>query len=361
MKLFYPLIFICVLCLATAACNSGTTEKQAATEQKKSIEIVFIPKVTGNAFFESANDGVQVYAAKYGFTVNYQGSPIADVSKQLAIIDEAVANKADAICISALDAQALDESLKKARAAGIQVVTWDADVSPDARTVMVSQGTPLQLGKMLVEMGAKSLQQRGLDPNKGVIEYAWHYSQASVADQNSWHNAGEQYIRDAYPKWVNVAPNNYYSQQNPEMALAVGKMVLQEHPSIDLIICNDSTSLPGQAEALKQAGLTAKDVTVTGFASPKSMREYCKAGIVERWGLWDCQVQASLANYLAYYLASGNSIRVGDRVNVPEIGLVEVMPNSVLGIRSSDDGSSGVVLLPQRSEFTAANVDKFNF
>jgi AI-2 transport system substrate-binding protein len=97
-----------------------------------------------------------------------------------------------------LDATALDGVMKKAMAAGIKVTTWDSDVSGNARQIMVSQGTPGQLGRMLVEMGAKSLNSRGRNPS-GSIKYLWHYSQSTVADQNSWQASGERYIRDTYP------------------------------------------------------------------------------------------------------------------------------------------------------------------
>lgn len=266
-----------------------------------------------------------------------------------------------AICISSLDAVALDDVLKQAMAAGIEVVTWDSDVSGDARTVMVSQGTPEQLGQMLVEMGAKSLAERGKNPTGDVIRYVWHYSQASVTDQNSWRAAGEEYIRETYPNWRNVAADNYYSEQNAEKAVAVGETILTGHADIDLIICNDSTALPGQAQAAQNLGLSARDVTITGFASPNAMRDYCRAGIVTRWGLWDCQIQGALSCYLAYYLAAGNELQVGDRINIPDIGIVEVMPNTVLDPGAYTAGDSGVVLLPNRTEFTADNMDDYNF
>jgi AI-2 transport system substrate-binding protein len=108
-------------------------------------------------------------------------------------------------------------------------------------------------------------------------------------------------------------------------------------------------------------GLTAQDVTITGFASPNSMREYCKAGIVSRWGLWDCQIQGALGCYAAYYLASGHSVKVGDKIDVPDIGTLEVMPNTVLDARAHTSPNSGVILLPNRAEFTIENVDKYNF
>jgi AI-2 transport system substrate-binding protein len=324
------------------------------------IAVVFVPKLTGNLFFESANNGAQAYASKIGFTVRYEGSPEAVIEDQIAVINNAIEEKADAICVSALDAFALDGVLKEAMAAGIAVVTWDSDVSGDARRLMVSQGTPEQLGKMLVEMGAKSLNSRGRDPGSSIT-YLWHYSQVAVADQNSWQAAGEKYIRVTYPSWINLAPENYYSGQDPEKALAVGETILKTYPGIDLIICNDSTSLPGQAQAARNLGLTAKDLTITGFASPNAMREYCKAGILERWGLWDCQIQGALGCYFAWYLATGRDLRVGDRVNVPDIGIIEVMPNTVLDPHAYTAADSGVLLLPDRLEFTIDNVDNYDF
>jgi len=156
--------------------------------------VAFIPKVTGNSFFEAANAGAQKYAEKWGITVKYMGSATASVTDQLEVIQQAIDAGVDAIAISSVDAKALDEKLKEAQEQGIVVVTWDSDVSSDARSLMVSQGTASQLGPMLVEMGVESLKERGVDVN-GPVKYVWHYSQAAVADQNSWYVAGEAYIK----------------------------------------------------------------------------------------------------------------------------------------------------------------------
>jgi AI-2 transport system substrate-binding protein len=325
------------------------------------MTVVFVPKITGNAFFEAANRGAQEYAARNGFSVVYMGSPNARVEEQRAVIARAVETRPDAISVSSLDATALDQVMKEARAKGIAVTTWDSDVSGDARSVMVSQGMPSQLGRMLVEMSAKGLEKRGKNPSSDPIRYAWHYSRPEVTDQSSWRAFGEEYIRSAFPNWVNVRPVNYYSGQDPDRALAVGLEILESHPDIDLVICNDSTSLPGQAEALKTLGKGASDVTVTGFASPNAMRDYAKAGVIDRWGLWDVQLQGALACYISFYLASGNSLAVGQMVDVPEIGLIEVMPNTVLDPHAFTAPNSGVVLLPRRTEFTAENVDDYDF
>lgn len=366
-KLLSTLLVTALVATSIVGCgnnvNTGTqgTTAPSGNDATNEKTVVFIPKLTGNAFFESANVGAQEHASKVGYKVKFDGSPEASVANQVTIINNAVQQGADAICISSVDATGLDAALKEASKAGLKVVTWDSDVSADARTVMVSQGTPEQLGQMLVDMGVDSLKERGLDPEKEAIEYVWHYSQATVADQNSWQVAGEAYIKEKYPNWVNVAPSNYYSEQDAEKAISVGESILTAHKDIDLVICNDSTALPGQLQAAQNLGLNKDNVTITGFASPNSIKDYCKAGLITRWGLWDCKIQGALGTYLAYYLADGNEIKVGDKIDVPEIGTVEVMPNTVLDPNAYTAENSGVVLLPERAVFTIDNVDNYDF
>lgn len=361
------LVLVGAMMLTTfIGCGSSktpTTETTTTKDTKKgNITVTFIPKLTGNAFFESANKGAQDYSKKWGFKVDYQGDANASPSAQVSVINKAVQQGTDAICLSSVDAAGVKEALKAAADAGVTVTTWDSDVDPSVRKLMVSQGTPEQLGQMLVQMGYDSLKERGKDPEKDAIKYCWHYSNATVTDQNSWQVEGEKYIKSKYPSWKNVAPDNYFSNQDAEQAISVGESILSAHPDIDLIICNDSTSLPGQAQAAQNKGLNAKNVTITGFASPNSMKQYCKDGILTRWGLWDCGIQGAMGCYVAYYIASGHAVKVGDKIDIPDIGKVEVMPNTVLDPKANaSDTSSGVILIPERTVFTKDNMDKYNF
>lgn len=342
--------------------EEAATEAPAAGADVSGLTVAFIPKLTGNAFFESANNGAQEYSKEWGFTVDYQGSANAAVADQVNVINNAVASGVDAICVSSVDATGLDSALTEAKDAGVTVVTWDSDVSDTARTLMVSQGTPDLLGKMLVDMGADSLTNRGKDVKADTIKYCWHYSQATVADQNSWQVAGEAYIKENFPNWENVAPDNYYSEQDAEKAVSIGASILEAHSDIDLIVCNDSTALPGQCKAAQNKGLTKDDVTITGFASPMSIKDYCAAGVIEQWGLWDCGVQGAMGCYLAAYLAAGNEVHVGDKIDIPSIGEVEVMPNDCLVEGASTaEVNNGVVLLPERTVFNADNMNDYNF
>lgn len=331
----------------------------------KSVEgmtVTFIPKVTGNAFFEVANNGAQEYAKDWGITVDYQGSANAAVADQVQVINTAVASGTDAICISTVDAAGVSDALKSASEAGVVVTTWDSDANPADRTLMVSQGTPEVLGQMLVDMAVAGLEARGVDPKADEVTYCWHYSQATVTDQNSWQVAGEAIIAEEYPNWTNVAPDNYYSNQDAEQAITVGEAVLSAHPDIDLIICNDSTALPGQLQAAENQGYTKDTITITGFATPNSIKEYCSNGTLYNWGLWDCAVQGGMGCYLAAYLAAGNTVKVGDVIDIPGIGECEVMANdSISEGAETAETNNGVVLLPERVVFTAENMDQYDF
>ena len=346
-----------VLCMALTLCSAAVAEGKSAVD---GMTVAFIPKVSGNSFFEAANDGAQKYAAEWGLTVDYIGAPEASVTTQLELIQQAIDKGVDAICISSVDATALDEKLQEAQEAGIYVSTWDSDVSPDSRALMVSQGTASILGPMLVDMAVESLTERGVDVN-GEVTYVWHFSNPSVADQNSLYVAGEEYIKENYPNWK-VVHDPYYSNQDPAQSVSVGESILEAYPDIDLIICNDSTALPGQCGAAQNKGLTAKDITITGFCTPSGMTTYLENGICTRWGLWDCGVQGALGCYLAAYISAGNTVKVGDEIEVPGIGTVTVLANSdLVEGQETAETNNGVVLLPERLVFTAENVANYNF
>ena len=326
------------------------------------LTVAFIPKLTGNAFFDVANEGAQAKAKEWGFTVDYLGDPTAGTSEQVAVINQAVAQGVDALCISTVDAAGVSDALKEATAAGITVATWDSDAIPADRTLMVSQGTPEILGQMLVDMGVAGLADRGKDAATEPIKYAWHYSQATVTDQNSWQVAAEAIIKETYPNWENVQPDNYYSEQDAEKAITVGEAVLDAHPDIDLIICNDSTALPGQLQAAENKGLNKDNITITGFATPSAVKGYCENGTLYNWGLWDCALQGALGCYVAAYVAAGNEVHVGDTISVPGIGDVKVEPNDCIAPgETTGDVNNGVVLLPERAVFTAENMNDYAF
>ncbi|MBF8983873.1 autoinducer 2 ABC transporter substrate-binding protein LsrB [Lutibacter sp. B2] len=318
------------------------------------VSVVFIPKLTGNMFFESANVGAQKMAQKVGFECKYDGTTNATVADQVQVINSAVNQGYSAVAVSSNSPDGLNEALKSAADSGLKVVTWDSDVNPEYRSIMVSQGTPDQLGKMLVDMVAEQVD----DAKNAEIDFAFFYSSPTVTDQNSWVEAAKKYIAADFPKWNLVTTE--YGDSDAQKSIQVGESILNTYKEVDAIICPDSTALPGMAQAAKNLGKNADDVIITGFATPSSMRGFVKDGTLKQFGLWDCGVQGSMGAYIAYWLAAGNEVVVGEKIDIPTIGEVEIMPNSVLGHEYVSD-DSGIVLMPERTVFNINNIDDFDF
>ncbi|MFB4167385.1 autoinducer 2 ABC transporter substrate-binding protein LsrB [Virgibacillus sp. JSM 102003] len=347
------LLFVVVLMASLlAACNNEANGNSSGSSDDET-EVVFIPKMTGNAFFESGNDGAQAMAEEEGFNVKYDGAPEGTVANQVQIINSAVSSGADAIAISSVSSDGLNDALQKAIDAGIEVVTWDADVNPKYRSVYINQGTPEILGKMLVDMAAEQME----DPT-AEQKVAWFYSSPTVPDQNAWVEYANTYIEEEFPNWEIVTTQ--YGEANEQKSLQVGESILNSYPDIDAIICPDSTALPAMAQAAANNGLNAEDVIITGFASPNSMRQYIENGTIKNHGLWDVTEQGALAVYIANYLAQGNELKVGDTVDVPTIGEVTVEPNTVQGYDYEAE-DSGIIVLPERIVFTKENTNDYDF
>ena len=66
------------------------------------------------------------------------------------------------------------------------------------------------------------------------------------------------------------------------------------------------------AKNLEKAG----KVIITGFATPSSMRGFVKDDTVKAFGLWDCKLQGAIGAYIAYWLADGNTFKVGDFIGL---------------------------------------------
>lgn len=353
-RLTLSLLGLLMLCFVLVACSSD--EEGAAENNGKDaedIEVVFIPKMTGNAFFESGNNGAQKMAEAEGFTVKYDGAPEGTVANQVQIINSAVSSGADAIAISSVSADGLNQALQKALDAGIKVVTWDSDVDPEYRSFYINQGTPEILGAMLVDMAAEQMD----DPD-GENQVAWFYSSPTVPDQNSWVDYAETYIKDKYPKWEIVTKQ--FGEGNEQKSLQIGESIIDSYPDLDAVIAPDSTALPAMAQAAENKGLTAEDLIITGFASPNSMRGFIENGTIVNHGLWDVQDQGALAVYIAYYLAQGNTLNVGDTLDVPTIGEITVEPNTIQGYDYEAD-DSGIIVLPERIVFTKENTADYDF
>ena len=93
------------------------------------MRIALVVKGLGIGFFEAAAEGGEEAANEIGgIEVIYTGPATTTAEAQIEVINSLIAQKVDAIAISANDRDALVPIGKKAMQRGITVISWDSGV-----------------------------------------------------------------------------------------------------------------------------------------------------------------------------------------------------------------------------------------
>jgi simple sugar transport system substrate-binding protein len=146
--------------LANTACgktsedegNEGGAGNFPATPKYR---FVFVNHVTTNPFFTPTQYGAEDASALLGTTFQWTGSKTADVSEMVNAMNTAISGKADGIAVAIVDPKAFNGPTEKALAAGIPVVSYNADDPSNERLAYIGQDLYLsgvEMGKRIVEL-----------------------------------------------------------------------------------------------------------------------------------------------------------------------------------------------------------------
>jgi ABC-type sugar transport system substrate-binding protein len=299
MKRLLALSLAAGLILTGCGKNAGSASASAPAAGGKKLTIAMLPKSKGNAYFLSAAKGAQKAADALGDTLLFDGPTQTDPAMQNQIVENWINSGVDVIAVAAENKDALSTALRKAQAKGIKVVSFDADVLPDARTFFVNQATPEGIGYALMDEAARLCNSEG--------EFAIITASLTAANQNEWKKHIDERLK-TYPKMtlVDFRP----SDDDKAKAQAEATTLMSAHPNLKLIMAICSPGVPGAAEAVKQAGKTGQ-VKVIGLGLPNENKVYVHGGVTDSVILWNTEELGYLAIAAADALAKG-TLKPGD-------------------------------------------------
>ncbi len=253
-----------------------------------------MPKSKGNAYFIACKKGAEEAAKELGVKMLWDGPTESDPAKQNEIVETWITRGVDVIAAAVENREGLSTALRKARAKGIKVVTWDSDADPDARDFLVNQATPEGIGTTLMDEAAKVLGDKG--------EYAIITASLTAENMNEWQKNIAARNAEKYPelKMVALRPCNDITDK----AFAEATAILNANPNVKLLMAICSPAVPGAAEAVKQSGRT--DVKVIGLGLPSENKNYVHDGVTLAVILWNTADLGYTTVHAAVAVAKGD-------------------------------------------------------
>ncbi|GAB4520403.1 MAG: rhamnose ABC transporter substrate-binding protein [Anaerolineae bacterium] len=344
-KLLFVLV---VVSLLAAACMPPATPvppaaAPAPAEEEKAggYRIGLVVKNLGNPFFEAVNRGAQEAAKELGDEVIFQGPATPTAEGQIEIIDALIAQRVDAIAVTANDPEALVPVGKKAMNAGIKMVTFDSAVAPEGRQLFVNQADMEQIGRIQVQMLAEMINYEG--------EIAILSAASTMTNQNTWIEWMKKELEDPkYSKMKLVAI--VYGDDLREKSYNEAQGLFKSYPNLKGIISPTTVGIAATARALQDAGLCGK-IALTGLGLPSEMAEYIKNGCCQEMALWNPIDLGYLTVYATHALLDGKITgKPGETFQAGRLG----------EYTTQDEGNGGVmVLLGPPFRFNAENIDEW--
>ena len=305
------------LSMIVAALALGLALGPVQAEPAKKLTIATVVKIAGIAWFDRMREGVVKFGKDTGHETFLLGPAKADAAEQVKIIEGLIAQKVDAICVVPFSPEALEPVLKKARDAGIVVISHEAtnqqNVDYDIEAFVNED-----YGAHMMDNLAKLMNNEG--------EYTNFVGSLTSKSHNQWMDGAEAQQKAKYPKMKLVSPRNEdYDDQNK--AYQKSKELLTTYPNLKGILGSASTTAPGAGLAVEEAKLQAK-VSVVGTSLVSSAGQYLKSGGTKTIFFWDPADAGYVMNKMAVSLIEKKPITNGMDLGVKGYNSIKVDPKN---------------------------------
>ncbi|VAW22945.1 Ribose ABC transport system, periplasmic ribose-binding protein RbsB (TC 3.A.1.2.1) [hydrothermal vent metagenome] len=289
-----------------------------ATAQETSIATVV--KISGIQWFNRMEEGVKQFAEDTGINAFQVGPAQADPQQQVALIEDMIAQGVSAIAVVPMSPEALEPVLKRARDAGITVVSHEAaslqNVSYDIEAFQNED-----FGANLMKNLAACLGGEG--------EYAVFVGSLTSQTHNQWVDGAIAYQEANFPNMTLVGSKNE-TFDDQQQAYEKAQEVLRAYPNIKGFQGSASTDVAGIGLAIEERGL--EDSTcVAGTSLPSIAGQYLETGAVDMISFWDPSLAGYAMNKVAVMVMNGEEVTDGMDLDITGYNSIRLVDKVIYG------------------------------
>ncbi|QYH35170.1 autoinducer 2 ABC transporter substrate-binding protein [Salinibacterium sp. M195] len=303
------------------------------------MTMVTVVKLTGIGWFDRMEEGVNAFAAETGIDARQEGGDDASPEKQVAILQNLIAQSPTAITVVPNSAEALESVLADARAAGIIVVSHeaagienvDADIEAFDNTWYGEQ-ILINLAECMGDEGEYVSFVGGLTANTHMT-----WVEGALAEQEA-----------NYPNLTRVE-TPIESKEDETVAYERAKEVIAKHPNIKGFQGSAGTDVAGIARAVQEAGLQDQ-ICVMGTSIPSVASKYLDDGAIDKIFFWDPALAGEAQLKIAQLFAQGDAVEEGTDLGIEGYESLKKL-----------DGFDNVFVGEAAVIVDKDNVDEYNF
>ncbi len=245
------------------------SDKTAGLIGDESQDYVLCAFFIGHTFWSDVFTGFENAGKVMGVNVTMAGSPEYDLNAAIAAFDQVVATNPKGIALSCMDAEAYNESIQKALAKGIKVVTFDSD-APDSGRYTYVGGENYSAGATAAKFIGE--QAAGANIEVGVL------TMVGQANMESRVQGFVETLEKNYPNAKVVQVVN--SGTDPTEATNAASALMKNNPELDYFFCSYAVASQGAEQAISEANKVG-DIKIVTFDTDAVTLDSIKAGTVE--------------------------------------------------------------------------------
>jgi ribose transport system substrate-binding protein len=258
-------------CAQQTPTPAATQEPAAGGEEQASGERPYIPVISKgfqHQFWQAVKLGAENAAQELNVDITFEGPESeSQVDKQIEMLQTALDKNPDAICLAALDSQAVIPLLEKAKAANIPVVGFDSGVDSDIPVTTAATDN-------LAAAAAAADKMAELIGDEGEVAVIVH-------DQTSRTGIDRRdgFVKQMEEKHPNITiVDIQYGGGDHLKSTDLAKAIIQAHPNLKGFFGANEGSIIGVLNAVKELG-KEKQIVVIGYDAGKQQMDAIRSGV----------------------------------------------------------------------------------